>query len=177
MAKTAITDITTEQIGLNKGDPDYEEVTGYLSTDLPPGRWVRPDSANNQWVPLDTDTSEAHKVSGAGVVGYRKRVNQTTGALKIITDNWDISEAEDKRVPIIISGIVVADCDDPGAQVEPLTQYGASANAGKAKVIDVDATPAITQTPIAQAAAPIGNGDTVGIFGIGKCKGKIWGNY
>lgn len=177
MVKSAITDISTETVGLNKGDPDYEEVTGYLSTDLPPGRWVMPDAANNQWIPLDTDTAEKHAITGAGVVGYKKRVNQTTNALKIITDNWDISEAEDKRVPIIISGIVVAQCDDPGAQVDPLTEFGAGANAGICKLQDVTATPALIKTSIAQAASPIGNGDTFGIFGIGKCKGKIWGNY
>ena len=178
MANTAITDISTERILLNPTDSRVSVVTGTLDADTPPGSWVVYDSDNDQWIGADSDTA-AHKLRRVGVVGYKKRVNQSTGALKTITDNWDVSESEDKRTPIIVSGIVVAKCDDPSAAVDAGTDMMVSDTENSIKVL-AEATVTGTKTALKQVtaatvAANLANGDTVGIFALGSCMGDIWG--
>jgi len=173
MAKTAMTDICTETNLFNAGSADAKWVWGYLAADMPPGSWVI--KSGDTWVLLDTDTAANHMTSKAGVVGYHKRINQTTGALKIITDNYDISEKEDKRAPIIISGIVAAKITDQGATLEVGKEVQASGTGGSCTTRVIVANEGLTMSAIGSVASPVVDDDTFGIFGIGKCHGAIWG--
>jgi hypothetical protein len=175
MVNSAVTDISNERILLNPSGALVRVVDGTLAVDQAPGSWVRYAVATKNWVALDTDTAADHGTSMVGVVGYRKRVNQTTGALKLITDDWDTSEAEDKRVPIITSGIVVAKCDDPGAAAGVGTNFQASGTGETVKLQAIVANEGIVNETVATLASNLANGDTVGIFGIGAYRGAIWG--
>lgn len=179
MANTATTDISTERILLNPSDSMVRVVTGTLGDDMYPGQWVWNDAANNHWDLLDSDTA-THNVSTVGVVGYEKRVNQTTNALKLITDLWDISETEDLRAPIIISGIVVGYVVDPSGTIPPGREVMPHGTAGSVQVRSTEATgatdgTALLKTAVGATAAELASGDERGIFGIGAYKGAIWG--
>lgn len=173
MAKTAITDISYENVLLNPGSEDAKWVWGYLHEDMPPGTWVI--KSTNEWILMDTDTAANHMTSQAGVVGYHKRCNSTTGALKIITDNYDISEVEDKRAPIIISGIVVAKITDQGATLDVGKEVQASGTGGSVTTRVIVANEGLTMSAVGTVASQVVDDDTFGVFGIGKCKGAIWG--
>jgi hypothetical protein len=173
MAKTAITDISTEHVLLNPGDEDADWSWGYLAADTAPGSWVI--KSGDTWVLLDTDTAANHMTTKASVVGYHKRINQTTGALKIITDNYDVSEKEDKKAPIIHSGIVVAKITDQGATLEVGKEVQASGTGGSCTTRVIVANEGLTMTSIGTVASVVVDDDTFGIFGIGKCEGRIWG--
>jgi len=164
MANTAITDLTTERICLNPSEATI--INGTLGADMPPGTVVV--KASDVWVKGDSGTA-SHKLKIWGVVGYKKRVNQTTGALKLITDNYDVSEAEDKIAPIITQGICVAKCVDQGADVDAGHGMMISATAGALTAQDN------AQIDHGSLAADLANGDTVCIVATGKFKGRIWG--
>lgn len=169
MATTSIATISTERILLNPSDPRCLVVKGLLANDMAPGTWVY-QTTSGTWDELDSDVA-ASKTGLIGVVGYEKRVRQSTGALVAITDNWDVSEPEDKNAPIIISGIVVALVDDQGASRAPGTGFMASTNAGYVTLNDL-----ATAAWIATNASMIIDDDTVGIFGIGAFKANaLWG--
>jgi len=179
MANTAITDISNERILLNPGGSMVRVVTGTPGADTAPGEWLWNDAANNQWDLLDADTA-THNVSTVGIACYEKRVNQTTNALKLITEDWDVSETEDKRVPICISGICVAKIDDAGGTIPPGRELMPSSTAGSSAIRATEATgatdgTALLKTAIGALAAEIADGDTVCIAGIGAYKGHIWG--
>lgn len=173
MAKTAMTDICTDNNLLNAGEAGVEWSWGYLAADMPPGSWVI--KSGNTWVLLDTDTAANHMTTKASVVGYHKRINQTTGALKIITDNYDVSEIEDKRAPIIHSGIVAAKITDQGASLEVGKEVQASGTGGSCTTRVIVANEGLTMSSIGTVASLVVDDDTFGVFGIGKFEGKIWG--
>ena len=164
MAITAITDLTNERICLNPSEA--RSVTGTLAGDYVPGTIVV--SIANVWTAADSGTA-AHKLMKWGVVGYKKRVNQTTGALKLITDAWDTSEAEDKRVPIWTSGFCVARIDDLGAAANVGTGVMVGANAGILALQDN------AQVDHGSLAIDVVDNDVYTIVGIGQFNGQIWG--
>lgn len=167
-AITAITQISSEYICLNEGDADVEIISGILAADTAPGTAVYLDKANNNWVKV-SDAAGGYVIGQIGVVGYKKRVNQTTNALKLITDNYDVSEAEDKIAPIIISGIVAVACVDQNAVRQPGTSMGISTTAGALTITTIGTT-----QENAILAMAIADDDVFCVVGIGKCKGKLW---
>ena len=176
--RTAITEIWKEGILLNPTGGETQGVNGTLSEDLPPGTWVIEDAANDQWLPADASTA-AHSLGRLGVIGYKKRVRASSNALLLITDDWDISEAEDKMAPIILSGFVACLCDDQNAHVEAGTEMILSANVGAATIISLAATGATSGT--AYRASVIGtladyiiDDDVYCIMGIGAYTGRFF---
>ncbi len=164
MAITAITDLVSERICLNPSQAT--SVTGTLAGDYTPGTIVV--SIANVWTEADSDTA-AHKLMKWGVVGYKKRVNQTTGALKLITDAYDTSEAEDKRVPIWLSGFCAVGIDDLGASANVGTGVMVGANAGILALQDN------AQIDHGSLAVDVIDDDVFTIVGLGEFNGKIWG--
>jgi len=166
MANTAITDLVNERICLNPSEATI--VTGILATDLVPGTIVV--SIAGVWTAAVSGTA-AHKLMKWGVVGYTKRVNQTTGAIKIITDAWDISEVEDKQAPIILDGFCAVRIDDLGASANIGTGVMVGANAGILALQDN------AQIDHGSLAINVIDDDVYTIVGIGKFNGKIWGGH
>ncbi len=164
MANTAITDISTERVCLNPSQATV--VTGTLAGDYVPGTIVV--SIAGVWTAAVSGTA-AHKLMKWGVVGYEKRVNQSTGALKLITTAWDTSEIEDKRVPIILSGFCVARIDDLAASANVGTGVMVGANAGILALQDN------AQIDHGSLAADVIDDDVWCVVGIGKFNGQIWG--
>lgn len=173
-ARTAVTAVSTERILLNPGEAGVKVVTGKLYEDMAPGTVVAFDKANNYWIKL-VNTTASHNLRLIGVVGYKKRVNQTTNALKIITDNWDISEAEDKRAPIIVSGICVANITDQNAALDPQHGLMASSTAGSLTALALT-TGYLTAIMCATVADYVIDNDTRAIIALGKFMGEIWGS-
>ncbi len=168
----------------NPGDIDNRIIDGIISEDMAPGAWVFNDVATKTWVPLDTDTSDAHKLAGPGQVGvilYRPRIYALTGALRLNTDDYDITYT--KLVPICTSGIVGCNITDNGASASAGCQMIASATAENADILAYEViraagdstAAAIKQTVIATLAANIITADVFAIVALGKCMGKIWG--
>ncbi len=131
--RTAITDIWKEGILLNPTGGETQAVDGTLSENLLPGTLVLEDPANDQWIKADASTA-AHSLQKLGVIGYVKRVRASSNALVLITDQWDISEDEDKMAPIITSGFVSILADDPNATIPALTAMILSTNVGAIKI-------------------------------------------
>ena len=165
MAWTAITDYGSERVCLNPSQAVI--VNGILATDLVPGTIVV--NIAGVWTAAVSGTA-AHKLMTWGVVGYRKRLNFTTGALKLITDAWDTSEVEDKQVPIILEGICLARIDDLGASGADInTGVMVGTNAGILKLQDN------AQIDHGSLAAAVIDDDVWCIVATGKFKGQIWG--
>lgn len=164
MAWTAITDRYHERICLNPSQATI--VNGILAGDYVPGTIVV--NIAGVWTAADSDTA-AHKLMKWGVVGYRKRINFTTGAVKIITDAWDTSEVEDKQVPIILDGFCAAKIDDLGASANIGTGVMIGANAGILALQDN------AQIDHGSLAAAVIDDDVWCIVGIGTFNGQIWG--
>ena len=176
--RTAITEIWKEGVLLNPTGGETQVVDGKLSADLPPGRLVIEDAANDQWVVADASTA-AHSLGRLGVTGYKKRVRASSNALLLITDDWDVSEAEDKMTPIILSGFVACLCDDQNAHVEAGTEMILSANAGAATIIALAATGATAGTAyratvVGTLADYIIDDDTYCILAIGAYTGRFF---
>lgn len=176
MANTASTDIA-HQISLRDAHPLTRKVPGLLSTDMDPGSWVMRDGANNQWIPLDTDTC-AVPFQQVGVVDYKQRLNRTTLAEKLITDDYDVSEAEDKMADIIISGTVVCKIKDQNAAKYVGQKLIASSTAETADLLALAATgagpttgTAIRSEVIGELAADLSDDDTWCIANIGAMIG------
>lgn len=167
MVITAVSTISSERICLNPGSVDAIAVEGTLTGDYYPGQWVTYDKANNKWTILDTDTAGTLHAQ-VGVVGYVKRVLQDgTNTLKTIDDAWDTSE--EPVVPIWISGIVIGFQVDLNAIANAGDDVMPSATGGSVTLGDG------TYPPIASWASNAADGDTKGVFGLGKCKGMRWG--
>ena len=166
MAITAITQITNDRILLNPGSSTAETVTGTLAGDYVPGTIVV--LIAGVWTAAVSGTA-AHKLMKWGVVGYKARVNQTTGALKLITDAWDTSQAEDKRVPIHVSGFCAARIDDLGASANAGTGVMVGSNAGILALQDN------AQIDHGSLAVNVVDDDVYTIVGIGNDNGKFWG--
>jgi len=171
MANTASTDIS-DQICLSD-DVFTRKVTGKLSTDMDPGSWVMKDGANNQWIPLDTDTCSL-PYETVGVVDYKPRLNRTTFAEKKITDDVDVSEAEDKAATIIVSGTVVCKIADQGASRYAGQKLVATATAEVVTILALEATgagpttgTAIRKEVVGELAADVADDDTWCIANIG----------
>ena len=166
MAYTAASQISSENICLNKSEARI--VTGTLAGDYVPGTIVV--SISNVWTAADSDTA-AHKLMKWGVVGYTKRVNQSTGALIDIDTAWDTSEVENKRVPIITDGFCVARIDDLGAAANVGTGVMVGANAGILALQDN------AQIDHGSLAIDVVDDDVYTIVAIGKFNGQIWGGH
>jgi len=175
---------TKDSTLFNPGDIRNIIVTGALSADMAPGAWVFNDIATGTWLPLDTDTSDAHKLAGPGQVGvvlYRPRIYTSTGALRLNTDDYDITECP--MAPICISGIVGARITDNGASASAGCQMIASADTEEADILAYEVirsagdstAAAILQTVIATLAANIITQDRFAIVALGQCMGSIWG--
>lgn len=176
MANTAITDLTSERILLNPTMSGVRVVNGTLATDLPPGTFVIYDPSNNNWKAADSATA-GDGLANLGCVGYRKRVRQSTNALVTITDNWDVSEPEDKMTPIILSGVVVGKIVDQSATVGAGTPLTISSTAGALTKLALDGSNGdLRALDQAALAADVASGDTVAVIGLGAFKGYIWGN-
>ena len=167
----------------NPGDIKNRIVTGTISEDMAPGAWVYNDTATELWIPLDAGTA-AHKLAGPGSVGvilYRPRIYTTTGALRLNTDDYDITYL--KNVPICISGICGADITDQNADHNSGTALMASSTAESATALakevahsSVNSTlTAIVSRVIGTLAANLVDGDTKCIVALGACMGDIWG--
>jgi hypothetical protein len=180
MVFTASTDIAQQILLSSRSDPDTRVITGKLSEDMDPGSWVAFDGANDQWIPLDTDTSGHAVASGSkvGVVLYRQRVKPSTNAERLITDDYDVSEAEGKKAPIAISGTVVCKIVDQNASRYVGDGIMASATAETATYYDVAAVTgasggtALQQAKIGEFAMEVVDGDTWAIANIGKAIGN-----
>ena len=131
--RTAVTDIWKEGILLNPTGALTQVVDGTLSEDLLPASLVLEDPANDQWIKADASTA-AHSLQTLAVIGYKKRVRASTNALVLITDQWDISEPEDKMAPIITDGFVICLADDPNAYIPAKTAMILSTNVGAVKI-------------------------------------------
>lgn len=176
MAYTVITDITSERICLNPGD-GARSVTGDFAADTAPAEWVWNNGTG--WELADADTA-GDKIVKLGVAGYRKRVRQSTGALVAITDDWDVSEAEDKPGIIWLDGIVVALMDDQNGTLTAGADMILSANVGACTVRSQEATGATSGTAFRSVscgvlAANVLDNDVYCIIGIGNAAGRIWG--
>lgn len=176
MANTAITDIA-DQVSLRDDSVFTRKINGYLSTDMDPGSWVMYDGANAQWIPLDTDTC-TEPLAQVGVVDYKQRLNATTLAEKIITNDYDVSEAEDKHATIIVSGTVVAKIVDQNAAKYCGMKAIASSTAEAATLQALEATgagptggTAIRHSVIGELAVDIADDDTWAVFNIGQMIG------
>ena len=143
--RTAITEIWKEGILLNPTGGETQVVDGTLSEDLAPGTLVLEDAANDQWIKADASTA-AHSLGRLGVIGYKKRGRASSNALVLITDDWDVSEAEDKMTPIILSGFVSCLCDDQNAHVDAGKDMVLSVNVGACTVQSLAATGATSGT-------------------------------
>lgn len=152
-------------------------VSGFLHEDMAPGTVVVYDSATHHWIKADSDTS-GHSLRTIGVVGYRRRIRASSGAVVGIDDNWDISEAEDKIAPVWTDGFVVAKMDDQQATCEVLTHFKVSATGGTLTIqttTGATSGTAIIAVSVATLAATSITADTFGIFAIGKYFGQVWG--
>jgi len=167
----------------NPGDALNIIVDGEISEDMAPGAWVYNDTSTEKWIPLNGATA-AHKLAGPGSVGvilYRKRIFITTGALRLNTDDYDITYV--KQVPICISGICAADIVDMNADHNIGTALIASSTAENATFLakevahstyDSTATSIVSRV-IGTLAANEVDGDRKAIVALGACMGKYWG--
>jgi hypothetical protein len=176
MANTASTDLA-QQISLRDDHVLTRKMPGRLSTDMDPGSWVMRDAANNQWIPLDTDTC-ALPFQQVGVVDFKQRLNATSLAEKLITNDYDISEAEDKLADIVISGTVVCKINDQNAAAYVGQKLIASSTAESATLLALAATgagpttgTAIRAEVIGELAVDIADDDTWCIANIGMMIG------
>ena len=177
--RTAITEIWKEGILLNPTGGETQVVDGKLSEDLVPGTLVLEDAANDQWIKADASTA-AHKLGRLGVIGYKKRVRASSNALVLITDAWDISEAEDKMAPIILSGFVSCLCDDQNAHVDAGTEMILSVNVGAVTIRSQEAA-GFSATITAFKSAVVGtladyiiDNDVYCILGIGAYMNRFF---
>ena len=168
MAWTSVSTVSQERICLNPGSASAISVTDTLAGDYSPGDVVAWTPATKVWTHVDSDVA-ATLSTAIGVVGFTKRVNQSTGALKDIDTAYDTSETEDKRVKIWISGICIARITDQGADAGAGDHLSPSATAGSLALGDntVDA--------VASLAANYADDDTLCIIGFGKDFGMRWG--
>jgi len=168
---------------LNPGDIRNIIITGEITSDLAPGAWVYNDTATEKWLALDADTA-AHKIAGPGSVGvvlYRKRIYTTTGALRLNTDDYDVTYC--KQVPICVSGIVGANIVDLNADHNIGTALMASSTAESVQAFakevahsSHDSTQqALVSTIVGTLAANAVDGDTKAICALGACMGSYWG--
>ena len=176
--RTAITEIWKEGILLNPTGGETQVVDGTLSEDLAPGTCVIEDAANDQWIKADASTA-AHSLGRLGWIGYKKRVRASSNALVLITDNWDVSEAEDKMTPIILSGFIACLCDDQNAHVDAGTEMILSANVGAVTIQALAATGATSGT--AYRASVVGtladyiiDDDVYCILAVGAYTGRFF---
>jgi len=188
MAITAITSISTRYILLNEGESLTRVRTGTLTAATYPGQWLIYVAASDTWTQLASGTA-AHKIQAlsvgqVGVLGYYKRVNETTGALLAITDQYDPANAWDYEVPIITSGIVACYITDPSATVAVGSLYMASATGGSAAYFALENVDsggyygtAIKSVPVGRLASQAKTGDTKAIMAIGlQMAEPIWAN-
>ena len=166
VAITAITQISTERICLNPSEGIC--VDGILAANYVPGTAVV--LIAGVWTTADNDTG-SHKLMKWGVVGYKKRVNQSTGALIDIETAWDTSETGEMRVPIWTDGFCIVKMTDPAAPLPGGTGLMVSATAGE--LITTDGAQMDYGT-----AAQIGvSGDVFIVAAIGKFMGRMWGGH
>jgi hypothetical protein len=170
----ATTSIPHDNTLLNAEDANVVVKTGHLSTDMNPGSWVVYDHANDQWIPLDTDSSSpaSHALigDGVGVVIYRPRIKPSTGALRLVTDDYDVSESEGKMAEICTSGIVWAKIADQGGTKEPPQDLIATADA---EIATVRAAVGTGNT-IGTLASKVIDNDTYAIVALGAFKGRLY---
>jgi len=164
MANTAASDISTSRICLNPSEAII--VTGILAGDYLPGEVVV--SIANVWTTA-INTTAAHKLMHWGVVGYQKRIRQSTGAEIDIDTAWDTSETEDKQVPIITDGFVIARFVDQNAAANLGTGLMVSTTTGALTLQDN------AQIDHGSLAADTIDDDVFCIAGIGTFNGKIFG--
>jgi hypothetical protein len=182
MAITAVTSISSSRILQNPGDARAKQVWGFLNAASYPGQWVYYTQSDDKWHLLDEGTA-AHRIpdSIVGVVGYHKRLNQTTGALLAITNQYDPANAWDKTAPIIISGFVTAYIADTATNAFGF-RLTAGATAGSAKRLVLEDTgsnatttgSALRRVPIGSIAVKCSSGDTKTIVGIGAFIGDLY---
>jgi len=166
MPITAITTLSTSRICLNPAEGRC--VDGILAGDYAPGTIVV--NIAGVWTIADSGTV-THKLMKWGVVGYKKRVNQTTGAEKTIETAWDTSEVEDKRVPIWLSGFCIIALVDQAASKEAGYGLMVSATAGSLTLQDN------AQIDMGSLAMDVISGDVFAIAAIGEFNGLRWGGY
>lgn len=172
MVNTDISDIAS-RIVQNPGQAKINS-NGRLAADTYPGQVVV--IASGKWTLADKDTA-AHRLLVPGVVDFVKRRNDA-GAYPDIDDAYDIdAEPNLDKVPVCVSGIVAAFCDDPAATVYPRTAYGISSTAGNFAQLGQEATGATSGTAfrtlhVATLLRKLVSGDTKGFFGIGEFKEK-----
>lgn len=172
----------------NPGDIRNIIVDGILASDMAPGAWVFNDVATGTWLPLDANTSDAHKLAGPGQVGvilYRPRIYTTTGALRVNSDDYDITYT--KTAPICLSGIVGANIVDNGASASAGCQLicDPAGDAEQSAILAYEViraagdstAAAIKSTVIGTLAAGIITGDRYAIVALGACMGSIWGGH
>ena len=171
MPITATTGISTEQICLNEARKIA--VPGILTSGATyyPGQWVAYIVATQTWT-LAINTTGAVKGMKLGIIDYVKQVNQTTGALELITTAIDETAAWHKPHPIITDGICVAYCVDNSAAMGTGTSIQASSTSGSSEIWD---TTNHDQVEVGILAADQANGDTRQIVGIGRDAGARWG--
>jgi hypothetical protein len=181
MPITSILTVTKDRICLNPHEG--RAVLGALGENCMPGQVVNKFDSTGVWMLADTDDSNnAMGLSRIGIVGYEKRVNPSTMALKTITAVWTYNSAGDKLVPIWTSGICVAFCVDINTTWPAGGDLRISSTAGSFTVsvlqTNVSTTAGTLYTDyhvVATAASRIADGDTICIVGIGKNFGDIWG--
>ena len=166
MAITAITTLSTERICLNPSEGKC--VDGILAGDYTPGTIVV--NIAGVWTTANSGTA-THKLMKWGVVGYKKRVNQSTGALKTIETAWDTSEVEDKRVPIWTDGFLVVALVDQSGSKEAGYGLMVSATAGSLTLQDN------AQIDHGSLAMDVISGDVFAIAAVGSFNGGRWGGY
>jgi hypothetical protein len=166
MAITVITTLSTERICLNPSEGRC--VDGILAGNYVPGTVVV--LIAGVWTAAVSGTA-AHKLMKWGVVGYEKRVRESTNAELKITDAWDTSEAEDKRVPIWTSGFLIARIDDLNADHDAGTGVMVGTNAGILCLQDN------AQIDMASLAINYKDNDVFTIIGAGEFSGQYWGGH
>jgi len=164
MANTAASHISSSRICHNPSQG--LRVDGILAGDYLPGTIVV--SIAKVWTAAVSGTA-AHKLMKWGVVGYIKRVNQSTNAEIDIDTAWDISETGEKIAPIWLSGFCTARIDDLGASADIGTGVMVGANAGILALQDN------AQIDHGSLATLVVDDDVYCIVGIGDFNGKIYG--
>jgi len=182
MVITSMLTVSYETICLNPEEGTC--VMGVLGENAMPGQAVVKLGSTGVWMLADSDDdTAARRFQRVGIVGYDKRVNPSTGALKTITAVYTYNSAGDKQVPIWISGICYAFCVDindiwpPGGELIVGSTEGSFSVQALAQGTHTETGTSVQASSVATAAARIADGDTICIVGIGRDFGSIWAGH
>jgi hypothetical protein len=182
MAITSMLTVSYETICLNPEEGIC--VMGVLGENAMPGQVVVKFDSTGVWMLADSDdTNNAMGQQRVGIVGYDKRINPSTMALKTITAVYTYNSAGDKQVPIWISGICYAFCIDlnetwpAGGDLTISSTAGSFQQSKLEQGTHTETGTSLQKRVAASAAARIADGDTICIAALGRNYGEIWAGH